>query len=151
MTATLIVVAGSAGRVDAAHRVAGDLAAVGIAVDVRSRPAAEVAALVAKGDFDLALMPEDADDAALATERWRGLVDPWFDVLTDAARAASGRDEKRPLYAELQRIWSDALPALPLYQRLRVDVANRSLTGIQAPPSDAALTWNAVDWHFQGP
>jgi len=151
MTATLIVAAGSAGRIDAAHRVAGDLAAVGIAVDVRARPAAEVEALVAKGDFDLALVPEDADDVALASERWRGLVDPWFDVLGDAARAASGREEKRPLYAEMQRIWSDALPALPLYQRLRVDIAVRTLTGIQAPPSDAALTWNAVEWRFQAP
>jgi peptide/nickel transport system substrate-binding protein len=151
MTATLVVVAGSAGRLDAAHRVAGDLAAVGIAVDVRSRPAAEVQAQVAKGDFDLALMPEDAGDAALASERWRGLVDPWFDVLIDAARSASGREEKRPLYAELQRIWTEALPAVPLYQRLRVDVANRALAGIQAPPSDAALTWNAAEWRFQAP
>ena len=151
MTATLIVVAGSAGRSDAAHRIAGDLAAVGIAVDVRARPAAEVEAQVAKGDFDLALLPEDARDAELASERWRGLVDPWFDVLTDAARRASGRDEKRPLYAELQRIWSDALPAVPLYQRLRVDVATRALSGIQAPPSDTALTWNAAEWRFQAP
>jgi peptide/nickel transport system substrate-binding protein len=151
MTATLLVVGGSAGRLDAARRIAGDLAAVGIAVDVRARPAAEIEALVARGDFDLALMPEEADDAALATERWRGLVGPWFDVLTDAARGASGRDEKRPLYAELQRIWSDSLPAVPLYQRLRVDVAARALAGIQAPPSDAALTWNAVDWRFQAP
>jgi peptide/nickel transport system substrate-binding protein len=151
MTATLIVAAGSAGRIDAAHRVAGDLAAVGIAVDVRARPEAEVEALVAKGDFDLALVREDADDVALASERWRGLVEPWFDVLGDAARAASGREEKRALYAEMQRIWSDALPALPLYQRLRVDVAVRTLTGIQAPPSDAALTWNAAEWRFQAP
>jgi ABC-type oligopeptide transport system substrate-binding subunit len=131
--------------------VAGDLAAVGIAVDVRARPAAEVEALVAKGDFDLALVPETADDAALATERWLGLVDQWFDVLATAARRAPDRDAKRPLYAELQRIWSDALPALPIYQRLRVDLATRALAGIQAPPRDAALTWNVAEWRFQRP
>ena len=151
MTATIVVAAGSAGRLDAAHRVAGDLAVLGIAVDVRARPLAEVEALIAKGDFDLALVPEDADDPARASERWRGLVDPWFDILSDAARAASGREEKRPLYAELQRIWSDARPALPLYQRLRIDVAIRTLAGIQAPPSDTALTWNAAEWRFQAP
>ncbi len=151
MTVTLVVVAGSAGRLDAAHRVAGDLAAVGIAVDVRARPAAEVEALVAKGDFDLALVPEAADDATGATERWIGLVDQWFDVLAVAARRAPGRDEKRPLYAELQRLWSDALPGLPLYQRLRVDIATRTLTGIQAPPRDSALTWNVAAWRFKTP
>ena len=151
MTVTLFVEAGSAGRIDAARRVAGDLAALGIAVDVRARPGTEVDALVAKGDFELALTTETADDATFATEHWTGLVDPWFDVLAAAARRAPGRDEKRPLYAELQRIWSDALPALPLYQRLRVDLAARTLGGLQPPPRDAALTWNAVAWRFTSP
>ncbi len=151
MTVTLSVVAGSAGRLDAAHRVAGDLAALGIAVDVRARPAAEVEAQVATGDFDLALVPETASDPTLATEHWTGAVDQWFDVLAVAARRAPGRDEKRPLYAELQRIWSEALPALPLYQRLRVDMATRALTGIQAPPRDSPLTWNVATWRYQAP
>ncbi len=151
MTVTLLVVAGSTGRLDAAHRVAGDLAAVGIAVEVRASPAAEVEAVVARGDFDLALLPETADDATLATERWIGLVDQWFDVLAVAARRAPGRDSKRPLYAELQQIWSDALPGLPLYQRLRVDIATRTLAGIQAPPRDSALTWNVGEWRFRAP
>jgi peptide/nickel transport system substrate-binding protein len=151
MTATLLVAVASPARIDVARRIAGDLASVGIAVDVRARPADEVASVIAKGDFDMALTSEDADDAAVATERWTGLVDPWFDVLALAARRAPGRDEKRPLYAELQRIWSDALPGLPIYQHLRVDVAARSLTGIQAPPRDAALTWNAAAWRFGVP
>jgi ABC-type transport system substrate-binding protein len=124
---------------------------VGIAVDVRVRPADEIAGLISSGDFDMILVPMDADDAALATERWIGLVDPWFDVLAVAARGAADRDAKRPLYAELQRIWSDALPGLPLYQHLRVDVTARSLAGIQAPPRDAALTWNAAAWRFGVP
>jgi len=151
MTATLLVATGSPARVDVARRVAGDLAAVGIAVEVSSRPSADVASVIARGDFDMALVAEDADDAALATERWAGLAGPWFDVLALAARRAPSRDEKRPLYAELQRIWSDALPGLPLYQHLRVDVVARTLTGIQAPPRDAPLTWNAAAWRFGPP
>jgi peptide/nickel transport system substrate-binding protein len=151
MTATLLVVSGSAGRLDAAHRITGDLAAVGIAVDVRARPASEVEALLMRGEFDLALVPETADDAALATERWVGLVDQWFDVLATAARRAPDREAKRPLYAELQRIWNDALPALPVYQHLRVDLVTRALAGIQAPPRDTALTWNVAEWRFPRP
>jgi peptide/nickel transport system substrate-binding protein len=149
LSATLLVVAGSQGRIDAARRVASDLAPLGIAVDVRARPAAEVEAAVTAGAFDLALLPELADDAALASERWLGRVDPWFDVLTAAAVRADGLDEKKALYAELQRIWSDAVPGLPLYQQLRVDIAASALTGIQPPPQDEALTWNIAQWRFE--
>ena len=42
LSVTLLVVAGSQGRIDAARRVAGDLAPLGIAVDVRASPAADV-------------------------------------------------------------------------------------------------------------
>jgi ABC-type transport system substrate-binding protein len=148
LTLTLLVVAGSSARVDAARRIAGDLAAVGIAADVSSRDETDVASLVARGDFDLAVVPVDASDAIRATDMWMGLVDPWFDVLASAARRAGDLDEKRQLYAELQRVWRQARPALPLYQRLRVDVAARDLAGIQAPPRGTALTWNVADWRF---
>lgn len=151
MTATILVPAGSPGRLDAARRVAGDVASIGIALDVRVRPAAEVDAAVANGDFDLALVPLSADDPLQATDGWTGQVEPWFDVLAAAARHAAGRDEQRTLYAELQRVWSDDLPALPLYQRLRVDVAARALTGIQPTPDDGPLTWNAAQWRFSAP
>ena len=151
MTVTLLVASSSSARIDAARRVAGDLAAVGIAVDVRARAAPDLDVLVARGDFDLALVPEAADDPLRATERWTGLVEPWFDALASSARRASGRDEQRVLYAELQRIWSDDLPGLPLYQRLRVDIAARALDGPQAPPNDDALTWNVATWRYTAP
>lgn len=148
LSVTLLAVAGSPGRLDAARRVAADLAAVGIAVDVRARSAADVGAAVATGDFELALLPETADDPAFASERWLGRVDPWFDVLAGAASRALATQEKRVLYAEMQRIWSDAAAGLPLYQRLRIDIAAAGLTGVQAPPQDAALTWNVAQWRY---
>lgn len=151
MTVTIQVASGSPARVDAARRVAGDLAAVGIAAEVRTRPAAELEGIVAKGDFDLAVLPEVADDPMRASERWKGIVEPWFDVLASSARRASGRDEERALYAEMQRIWSDDLPALPLYQHLRIDIAARALTGVQTPPNDGPLTWNSAAWRYAAP
>lgn len=151
MVATLLVPSGSPGRLDAAQRIAGDLASIGIAVDVSARPGTVVDTAVASGEFDLALVPVPADDAMRATDLWVGRVEPWFDVLANAARHARGRVEQAPLYAELQRIWSDDLPALPLYQRLRVDVAVRALSGIQPTPDDGPLTWNAASWRFTSP
>jgi peptide/nickel transport system substrate-binding protein len=150
MTVTLLVASGSVGRVEAARRVAGDLAAVGIAVEVRTRAPADIDALISTGDFDLALVPMAADDAMRASDAWTGL-DPWFDVLAAAAKRAATRDEKRQLYVELQRIWRDTLPALPLYQRLRVDIAARALSGIQTSPDDGPLTWNVSAWRYANP
>jgi peptide/nickel transport system substrate-binding protein len=148
MTATLGVAAGSQARTDVARRVAGDLAAIGIAVDVRERALPDLVNDVRGGHFDLALTTEEAADPQLASERWAGLVDPWFDALAGLAAQAPDRSEKRAVYVEMERIWTDALPALALYQELRVDVAPQSLTGIQPTPSGSALSWNAFEWSF---
>jgi peptide/nickel transport system substrate-binding protein len=140
--------AGSSARADAARRVAADLAAIGIAADVHERPLADLAADISAGRFDLAVTALESDDAQLASERWRGLGSPWFDALAELAARAPDRSEKRALYAEMQRIWTAALPALPLYQELRVDVAPQALAEVQPPPSGAALSWNAWQWTF---
>jgi peptide/nickel transport system substrate-binding protein len=148
MTVTLQVATGSQARIDAGRRLSGDLATVGIAATVLERSPADVLDAVARGDFDLALVPERTDDPQRSSERYRGLAGPWFDVLLAAAAAAPDRDDKRALYAELQRLWAEALPGLPLYQELRVDIAPRSLEGIQPSRDGDPLTWNAAQWRF---
>jgi peptide/nickel transport system substrate-binding protein len=148
MTTTIGVAAGSPARTDVARRVAGDLAAIGIAAEVRERTPADLAAEVQRGEFDLAITSEVASDPQLASERWAGLVDPWFDALAGLAIQASDRTEKRAIYSEMERIWTSALPALPLYQELRVDVAPQGLAGIEPTPSGSALSWNVSAWTF---
>jgi peptide/nickel transport system substrate-binding protein len=148
MTVTLQVATGSQARVDAGRRLAGDLASVGIAATVLERSPADVFEAVSRGDFDLALVPERTDDPQLASDRYKGLAGPWFDVLLAAAAAAPERVDKRTLYAEMQRLWAESLPGLPLYQELLVDVAPRNLEGIQPSPNGDPLTWNARDWRF---
>jgi peptide/nickel transport system substrate-binding protein len=148
LTVSIGVAAGSSARTDVAHRIVGDLAAIGIAADVRERPLADLMTDVTAGRFDLAITFEEAADPQLASDRWHGLVDPWFDALADLAARAPDRVEKRSIYGELQRIWSVKRPALPLYQELRVDVAPQALTDVQPPPSGAALSWNVSQWSF---
>ena len=148
LTVTVGFASGSLARADVARRVVGDLAAIGIAADARERSLADLASDVSTGRFDLAITSEDAADPQLASERWKGLVDPWFDALAEIAAQAADRTEKRSIYGELQRIWSSARPALPLYQELRVDVAPQALSEVQPPPTGAALSWNVWQWQF---
>jgi len=146
LVVTLIVPQGSPALAEAARGVAVDLALLGIAVDVSERPDAEVAERLLRRDFDLALTIEVADDAVLATERYRGTVARWYDVLADAARTSAERTEKRALYAELQRMWAEAVPALPLYQVLKVDIVAPRIEGIQPAAHAAPITWNIGEW-----
>ena len=150
-TVTIIAAAGSLARAQAASLVAGDLATIGIAADVRVLAPDAVRAAVASGAFDLAIQEEDASDPQRAADRYRDLAGPWFDTLTAAALSGADRSEKRLLYGELARAWADARPALPLYQRLQVDVAPRGLTGVEPASDGAPLTWNAHDWRFVVP
>ena len=147
---TLIVPAGSSALLEAARGVAVDLALLGIAVQVTERPPREVDDRILRGDFDLAVREESADDPVLASERYRGAVSPWWDVLLDAARAARDHVEARPLYFEMQRTWWEAKPALPLYQPLKVDIVPARLEGARPASHGAPLTWNASDWRFAG-
>jgi peptide/nickel transport system substrate-binding protein len=148
---SILVPSGSIARTAAARLVAGDLATIGIAADVREEAPEAAAAALASGAFDLAIGPEDASDPQRATDRYRGAAGPWFDALAAAAAAGPDRAEKRLLYAELEQAWDDARPALPLYQQLLVDVAPRTLAGIDPASAGAPLTWNAREWRFTTP
>lgn len=148
LVVTLIVPQGSTALEQAARGVAVDLALLGIAVEVSERPAAEVDERVLRGDFELALVIDRADDPVVASERYRGMVSGWYDVLADAARATAERTEKRALYAEMQRIWSEAAVALPLYQVLKVDIAPPRMERVQPASHSVPITWNVGDWRL---
>ena len=148
---TILVAAGSIARAQAASLIAGDLATIGIAADVRVQGVAALRDAVATGTFDLALEAEDASDPQRATDLYRDTAGAWFDTLAAAATAGSDRGEKRLLYGELARAWADARAGLPLYQRLQVDVAPRGLTGVDPASDGAPLTWNAREWRFVTP
>ena len=150
-TVTILAAAGSVARVQAASLVAGDLATIGIAADVRVVAADAVRAAVASGAFDLAVQAEDVSDPQRAADRYRDMAGAWFDTLALAASTGADRPEKRLLYGELARTWAGARAALPLYQRLQVDVAPRGLTGVEPTSDGAPLTWNARDWRFVMP
>lgn len=146
LVGTILVPHGSTALEQVARRIAVDLAALGLALEVLELPLAEVSGRISRGHFDLAVVSERADDPALATEHYRGGVSAWYDVLSDAARAAPERADKRALYAETQRLWSDALAALPLYQVLKVDVVPVRMDHVRPASHASPITWNVGDW-----
>ena len=145
---TLLVAEGSAARLQVARLVAGDLGALGIAAEVRARPATEVVGAVRSGEFDLAVVSEEADDPQRATERYREMVGPWFEGLAAAARGARDRAAQRELYAEVQRLWAASRAGLVLYQELAVDVAPARLLGVRPAAHGGPITWNVHEWSF---
>lgn len=151
LVVTLIVPAGSETLVEAARGIAVDLAVLGIAVSVSERSPGETAQRVQRDDFDLALVIERADDPLAASDRYRGEVSPWFDVLADAARASDDRADKKALYLEMQRVWSESVPALPIFQLLTVDVVPANVEGIHPAAHSAPVTWNVGEWRAVPP
>lgn len=149
LVVTLIVPQSATGLAEAARGIAVDLALLGIAVEVSERPQPEVEQRVLRGEFDLALVVDQADDPVIASERYRGMVSGWYDVLSDAARMSAERGEKRALYAEMQRMWTETVPALPLYQVLKVDLAPLRVERVEAASHSAPITWNIGDWRLR--
>ncbi len=159
LRARVLVEAGSAPRLAAANLVARDLAAMGAVTTVAVFDARSFASALAAGDFDVAIAARGGADPADATDEYlstspanvTGYADPAFDILARSAASFLTRAERRPLYAELQRIWTAQVPALPLYQELAVDVVPASLEGVAPSARHEPLSWNAYAWRHAAP
>jgi len=55
--------------------------------------------------------------------------------------------ERTPIYLELQRIFSDDLPSLILFQRLNVQAYGLTLCGPDSGPANN-VAWNVETWYF---
>ena len=159
LRARIVVQGGSLPRLSAATLVARDLRTLGATASVAVYDERAFAQALASGDFDMAVAARGGAEPADATDEYvsssprnvTGYADPAFDAL---ARSASGyvtRAERRPLYVELQRIWTAAVPGLPLYQELAVDVVPAGLDALAPSPWHGPLSWNAYAWRFTGP
>lgn len=68
------------------------------------------------------------------------------DELLIKANAAFSEKERKPLYAEQQKIFSDELPTLPLYQRINIAAAKAKLQNFKPTPTMTPPTWNIQEW-----
>jgi peptide/nickel transport system substrate-binding protein len=139
-------------RVSVARLIADYLADVGIAVEVRPFEFATFFADVKRGNYQLASMqtseivepdmyfnyfhssrvptPELPD----LGNRWR-YRSPRADALIERGRHALDREERRRVYAELQRVVSEDVPVVPLWHEDNVALTNATVRGFEVLPN----------------
>jgi peptide/nickel transport system substrate-binding protein len=173
MRLRLVVASGNRVRDRASLKVVDDLGRVGIEVALDPIPTSRLTAgppsgPLASGSFDLALYSwvgnRDPAGWSLAYHRaqvptatngyagqnYPGWIDDRFSALAEEAGNSLERETRRGRYLEMQRIWTEALPALPLYQRVQVDVADARVLEIRPLPTRQPLTWNIARWSLGG-
>jgi peptide/nickel transport system substrate-binding protein len=127
-----------------------DLAAVGIALDVRTYEFATLYADVLKGSFQLFTLQwvggAVADPDILRRVFHSGQVpptgfnrsffgDPHVDHLLDEASLTADDMKRREIYSEVQKVIAEEQPYISLWCKTNVAVAQKSLTGFHIPPT----------------
>lgn len=164
----LVVASGSALRDGAAGQIVSDLARVGAEVQLEAVAMMNLGAATSRGHFDLALYAWTGErdpsgwsllyhranvptrENGYSGQNYPGWSDERFSTLADEAARSLERQPRRERYLEMQRLWTAALPALPLYQRVQIDVADARLRELRPQPTRQPITWNVARWSFGG-
>jgi ABC-type oligopeptide transport system substrate-binding subunit len=82
------------------------------------------------------------------TDRWNrpnvsGFLDDEYDTAClSALEARPGSEQYAVGQVEAQRIFSERLPVLPLFQRSRVTLARETVIGLAPNPTQVSELWN---------
>ncbi|MBI2953226.1 MAG: peptide ABC transporter substrate-binding protein [Chloroflexi bacterium] len=163
----LITTAGNTLRERTSQIMQQNLKEVGIAVDLEFMPSKNFfagggAGPLIGGTYDLALFGGTAGDDPGGLEyhsknipssgnNWQGQnVARWKNSKNDEfltkANASLSQKERKALYAEQQRVFSDELPILPLYQRVNITATKAELQNFKPTPTNTPVTWNIHEW-----
>ncbi len=137
-----------------AQEIARQFRLLGIGIDIRRAPPADVQPALAARNFTLALhrwsnVGDDPDAFALwhssranGGTNYAGLRDARIDQLLAQGRAATDERERRRIYSEFQRRWVDLIPSLPLYQSVITYDLDESVT---LPAESLPLVFTRAD------
>jgi peptide/nickel transport system substrate-binding protein len=165
LTFTLLTTDSPALRTQVAEMFKQDMRAIGIDIQVEPLPSEEIFGLdgpLFQRQFDMALFGWLARPDPGGAELWSCAAVPspennfsgdnfsgW--CLRDANRAireaVTSLDpaQRHDAYARQQQLWTQELPALPLFQRLSVVVIALEVRGPR-PDALAPITWNISEW-----
>jgi len=130
-----------------AYAIAGQLARVGLRVDVRPVPWAELLEVAVTGQYDLLLIPWTADypdpdnflfpllhGSQCGVKNYACYQNPEFDRLVDAARTAGSDAERVELYQRAERLALQDAPFVPLYYPYDAVVLRTGWRGLTLHP-----------------
>ncbi len=80
-----------------------------------------------------------------------GYVNPEADRLTDAIEVELNRERRRALWAELQSLYAEDLPALPLYFRANAGIRPSWLVGVRPTGHQFPSTLWVEEWRRETP
>ncbi|HEV3260648.1 MAG TPA: peptide ABC transporter substrate-binding protein [Gemmataceae bacterium] len=90
-------------------------------------------------------IPTDENPNGQNTCRWRNARSDR--LLTAATRTLDPKSRRELMWRE-QRIWTDELPAIPLFFRQEISVHHRDLLGWRPTGTDTPVTWNCYEWRW---
>lgn len=158
----ILTVTGSATGAAMAEQLQQAWRAIGADVSVRSEPLNVLRSptgLLVTGQFDAALLsfifdpdPDRSQNVGRQFIGARGFndmryVSPRSDALGVAAVAVYDHAQRKPLYAQLQRLWNADLPIIPLAWADDIDVINADFRGFRPEPINSDF-WNVVQWQI---
>ncbi|MCC7018300.1 MAG: peptide ABC transporter substrate-binding protein [Ardenticatenales bacterium] len=77
-----------------------------------------------------------------------GYCNPNYDKVSKTADNTLERDEALPMYHEAQKIFSDELPVLPLFARVKVMATKPEVMNFMPNATVSSETWNIETWGF---
>ncbi|MHB1414210.1 MAG: peptide ABC transporter substrate-binding protein [Chloroflexota bacterium] len=138
-----------------------DLKQVGIDLAVEYLPANDFTAKLVGRKFDLALFRFTSDEDPDPTPVFHSANCPdginfscWrneqADHLMSKAASSLSQEERKPLYSQLLRIWTEEVPDIPLFQSVNVSATTPSLQNFRPPAARGPETWNVHEWALAG-
>jgi peptide/nickel transport system substrate-binding protein len=162
--------AGNRTREQITQLIAADLRAVGIEARLRYIPAAQYFGddgYLARRQHDFAqyawILGVDpgnsctlyhsefipSADNAYSGSNYPGYRNAEYDRLCNAVNNEIDRTKRAPILAQLQQIWSDDLPAIPLYPRLNIEVHKENLVGWDVSGGTVYSTYKSQTIYFR--
>ena len=83
-----------------------------------------------------------------AGQNFPGWRNPKADAALTTANSELETAKRKAAYSEHQKLFTEDLPSVPLYQRLNISAAKVALKNFKPTPTQTAPTWNIQEWEL---
>ena len=90
-----------------------------------------------------------SEENAWTGQNYTGYANPEMDRLIDEIERELDREKRKALWAELQRIYAEDLPAIPLYWRASAFILPKQLKGVEPTGHQATTTRSIENWTWE--